>query len=200
MTVPNDRHGVTIDEHADPIRAAVGVSIRRARLASGMSMRDFATRSGLSQPFVSAVERGMSTPSIATLYRMAEVLGMEPSNLLPSHPTGGVDVIRAGEGQLVPSSDRPGSAMGRVLLADPGRRLEIYEYVIDAGDDLDVWYDHPGDVVLHLIEGRLRVEFASHPAVELGSGDSIVHAGAVPHRWSVIDAGPVRLFLVIIRR
>jgi transcriptional regulator with XRE-family HTH domain len=191
---------VTLDAHADPIRAAVGVSIRRARLASGMSMRDFATRSGLSQPFVSAVERGISTPSIATLYWMAEVLGMEPSNLLPSYPTGGVDVIRAGEGQLVPSSDRPGSAMGRVLLADPERRLEIYEYVIDAGDDLDVWYDHPGDVVLHLIEGRLRVEFASRPAVELGTGDSIVHPGAVPHRWSVIDAGPVRLFLVIIRR
>ena len=54
----------------------------------------------------------MSTPSIATLYRMAEVLGTEPSNLLPSHPTDDVDVIRADEGQLVPSSDRPGSAWG----------------------------------------------------------------------------------------
>ena len=40
------------------------------------------TRCGLSQPFVSAVERGMSTPSIATLYRMAEVLETEPSALL----------------------------------------------------------------------------------------------------------------------
>jgi transcriptional regulator with XRE-family HTH domain len=191
---------VTLEAHADPIRAAVGVSIRSARLASGMSMRDFATRSGLSQPFVSAVERGLSTPSIATLYRMAEVLGMEPSNLLPNHPTDGVAVIRAGEGQLVPSSDRPGSAMGRVVLADPGRRLEIYEYRIDADDDLDVWYDHPGDVVLHLIEGRLRVEFASRPSVELGAGDSLVHPGVVPHRWSVVGDAPVRLFLVIIRR
>jgi transcriptional regulator with XRE-family HTH domain len=190
---------MTVEAHTDPIRAAVGVSIRRARQASGMSMRDFATRCGLSQPFVSAVERGMSTPSIATLYRMAEVLGTEPSNLLPSHPTGGVDVIRADEGQLVPSSDRPGSAMGRVLLADPGRRLEVYEYVIDAGDDLDVWYDHPGDVVLHLIEGQLRVEFTGHPTVELDRGDCLVHPGAAPHRWSVIGAGPVRLFVVITR-
>ena len=190
---------MTLDAQADPIRAAVGVSIRRARQASGMSMRVFAARCALSQPFVSAVERGLSTPSIATLYRMAEVLGTQPSNLLPSHPTDGVDVIRADEGQLVPSSDRPGSAMGRVLLADPGRRLEIYEYVIDAGDDLDVWYDHPGDVVLHLIEGRLRVDFTGRPSVELDLGDCLVHPGDVPHRWSMIDAGPVRLFLVVIR-
>jgi transcriptional regulator with XRE-family HTH domain len=190
---------MTLDAHADPIRAAVGVSIRRARQASGMSMRDFATRCGLSQPFVSAVERGMSTPSIATLYRMAEVLGTEPSNLLPSHPTDVVDVIRVDDGQLVPSSDRPGSAIGRVLLADPGRRLEIYEYVIDAEDDLDVWYDHPGDVVLHLIEGRLRVELKGRPTVELDRGDCLVHPGAVPHRWSVVGTAPVRLFLVITR-
>ena len=190
---------MTVDANADPIRAAVGVSIRRARQASGMSMRDFASRCGLSQPFVSAVERGMSTPSIATLYRMADVLGMAPSNLLPSHPTNDVDVIRADDGQLVPSSDRPGSAMGRVLLADPSRRLEIYEYVIDADDDLDVWYDHPGDVVLHLIEGRLRVELTGRPTVDLDPGDCLVHPGDVPHRWSMVGADPVRLFLVIIR-
>ena len=162
-----------------------------------MSMRDFATCCGLSQPFVSAVERGMSTPSIATLYRMAEVLETEPSALLPSRPSGGVAIIRAGEGERVPSSDRPGSAVGRVLLADPERHLEIYEYVIAPVDDLDVWYEHPGNVVLHLIEGRLLVEFAGLPTAELGPGDCVVHPGPVPHRWSVLGPQHVRLFLVI---
>ncbi len=182
---------------ADPLRTAVGVAIRRARHASGMSMRDFATRCGLSQPFVSAVERGMSTPSIATLYRMAEVLQTEPSALLPTRPSGSIQIIRAGEGEQVPSSDRPGSAVGRVLLADPDRHLEIYEYVIAPEDDLDVWYEHPGNVVLHLIEGRLLVEFSGLPTATLGPGDCLVHPGPVPRRWSVLGAEHVRLFLVI---
>lgn len=192
---------MTTDQHldTDPLRSAVGVSIKRARSAAGMSMRDFAARCGLSQPFVSAVERGLSTPSIATLYRMAEVLGTEPSALLPSRRDGGVEVIRAGEGDLVPSSDRDGSAVGRVLLADPQRHLEIYEYVVGTDEDLDVWYEHPGDVVLHLIEGALRVEFAGMPAVELGAGDCLVHPGPVPHRWSVVGEEPIRLFLVVSR-
>ncbi len=85
------------------------------------------------------------------------------------------------------------------MLADPDRHLEIYEYVVDAGEDLDVWYEHPGDVVLHLIEGELLVEFNGLPTATLGAGDCLVHPGAVPHRWSVLGAERVRLFLVITR-
>lgn len=162
-------------------------------------MRDFATRCGLSQPFVSAVERGLSTPSIATLYRMAEVLETEPSALLPTRPSGGVTVIRAGDGELVPSSDRPGSAVGRVLVADPQRHLEIYEYEVGPNEDLDVWYEHPGDVVLRLIAGRLAVEFEGLPSVELAAGDCLVHPGPIPHRWSVLGDEVAQLFLVITR-
>lgn len=187
------------DALPDPIRIGVGQSVRKARQRAGMSMREFASRCGVSQPFVSAVERGLSTPSIATLYAMATVLDVEPSELLPRRPTDGIDVIRAGDGRRVPSSDRPGSAVGRVLLTDTDRHLEIYEYVTDASEDLDVWYEHPGEVVLHLIVGRLRVELTGHPDVELGPGDCLVHPGAVPHRWTVVGRDTVRLFLVIVR-
>ena len=141
----------------------------------------------------------MSTPSIATLYRMADVLGTEPSALLPSPPAGRIDVIRVGVGERVPSSDRPGSAVGRVLLADPRRRLEIYEYSVEPGEDLDVWFEHPGIVVLHLIEGRLAVELGGLPTVELDAGDCLVHPGPIPHRWSVVGTDRVRLFLVVTR-
>lgn len=185
-------------EH-DPIREAVGRSIRDARRRADLSTREFAARCGVSQPFISTVERGQSTPSIATLYRMAEVLGIEPSELLPTSPSNDIDVIRADEGQFVPSSDHPESAVGRVLLTDPDRHLEIYEYVTDASDDLDVWYEHPGDVVLHLIEGSMRLEFRGRPEVELSAGDCVVHPGPIPHRWTVIGTDRVRLFLVISR-
>ena len=163
-----------------------------------MSMRALAAACGISQPFLSAVERGQSTPSIATLYRLAEVLDTAPATLLPA-PAGEVSVLRAGDGRLVPSSDRPGSAVGRVVFSDPSRHLEIYDYAIDPADDLDVWYEHPGDSVLHLLAGSLRIELAGRPAVVLGPGDCIVHPGAIAHRWAVVGADPVRLFLVVVR-
>jgi transcriptional regulator with XRE-family HTH domain len=183
----------------DALRVAVGRAVRRARTEADLSMRAVALRCGISQPFLSAVERGLSMPSIATLYRLAEVLDTTPANLLPVHDPAEVSVVRAGEGRLVPSSDNPNSAQGRVIISDHTRNLEIYEYVAGPEHDLDVWYEHPGQVIVHLIEGRLRVEFADRPAVQLGPGDCVVHDGGIAHRWVAEGDEPFRLFLVVVR-
>ena len=184
----------------DQVRVAVGRAVRAARVREGMSMRALATACGVSQAFLSAVERGLSTPSLATIYRLADVLGTEPASLLPPPDDLDVAVIRSHEGRMVPTSDRPNAALGRLVFSDASRHLEVYEYVATTGEDLDVWYEHPGDTVLHLIEGSLRVEFASRPSVVLQPGDSVVHAAKIAHRWTVEGDQPVRLFLVVVRR
>ncbi|MGH9135089.1 MAG: cupin domain-containing protein, partial [Ilumatobacteraceae bacterium] len=107
--------------------------------------------------------------------------------------------VRAGHGQLVPSSDRPDSALGRVIFSDRDRNLEIYEYVVSPDQDLDVWFEHPGDTVLHLLDGRLRIDFESRPSEHLSPGDCMVHPGKIAHRWAVEGDQPIRLFLVIVR-
>ena len=66
-------------------------------------------------------------------------------------------------------AQRPRHRLGLVLFAittgvSIGAMYEVYEYVAPASADLDVWYAHDGRKVLHLIEGRLRVE----PFPELG--------------------------------
>jgi transcriptional regulator with XRE-family HTH domain len=183
----------------DRLGRDLGRAVRRTRQSAGLSMRALAARAGLSQPFLSAVERGLSMPSIATLYRVAEALDVSPSSLLPAEPAGEVQVIRASEGRLVPSSERAGSAVGRLVLSDEDTGLEIYEYVTGPGEDLDVWYAHDGRKVLHLIEGALRVELDGHETVRLEAGDCLVHAASIPHRWTVDGPSPVRLFLVVLR-
>jgi quercetin dioxygenase-like cupin family protein len=141
----------------------------------------------------------LSTPSLFTLYRIAEVLNTSPASLLPVHDPGDITVVRADEGRMVPSSDRPKSAIGRVIFSDQDRHLEVYEYVATSAQDLDVWFEHPGDTVLHLIEGALRVEFESRPAVHLHPGDCMVHPGKIAHRWAIEGTTPIRLFLVVVR-
>ena len=188
------------DTAVDRIRSGVGQAIHSARTQAHLSMRELAEQCGVSQPFISAVERGLSTPSVSTLYRLAEVLDTEPAALLPVHRDDEVSVIRAGQGRRVPSSDRPNSAVGRVLFSDAARHLEIYEYVATGAEDLDVWFEHPGHVVLNLLAGRLRLEFAARPAVELSAGDCVVHPGPIPHRWTVTGDEPVRIFVVVVRR
>jgi transcriptional regulator with XRE-family HTH domain len=184
---------------ADPIRSGVGRAVHKARKDAGMSMRTLAERCSVSQPFISAIESGLSTPSIATLYRLADVLETEPAALLPIQSTDDISIIRAHEGEWVPSSDRPNSAVGRVVLSDDSRHLEIYEYVATATEDLDVWFEHPGDVILNLLTGRLRVDLENRPEITLDPGDCVVHPGPIPHRWTVLGDDPARVLVTVIR-
>ena len=54
----------------------VGESLRRLRAESGMSMRALAKSSGLSANALSMIERGRTSPSVSTLYKLAEALGV----------------------------------------------------------------------------------------------------------------------------
>src|SRR5512146_556343 len=54
----------------------VGVRLHELREAQGISMRALATRSGLSANALSMIERGRTSPSVSTLYKLADALGV----------------------------------------------------------------------------------------------------------------------------
>jgi transcriptional regulator with XRE-family HTH domain len=66
----------------DPIDAALGQVVREARLAAGLSQEALAERAGLHRVYVSEVERGQRSPSVAVLRRLAEGLGVSGADLL----------------------------------------------------------------------------------------------------------------------
>jgi transcriptional regulator with XRE-family HTH domain len=189
---------VTVDSPGDPLGPALGRAIRLARQKATISMRALAARCGVSQPFLSEIERGMAMPSIATLYRIADALELTPADLLPGPEPDGIHLIRASEGRMVASSEREHSAIGRLVFTDKVRGIEVYEYRATADDDLDVWFAHEGEKILYVIDGGLLVEFEHGIAKALAPGDCLVHPGHIAHRWAV-DGSHVRLFLVIVR-
>ncbi|GAA3069299.1 hypothetical protein GCM10020254_11320 [Streptomyces goshikiensis] len=56
--------------------------IRAWRKRRGISMASLAAGSGLSQPFLSQLERGLATPSLSSIYRIAEALDVTPGTFL----------------------------------------------------------------------------------------------------------------------
>ncbi len=67
-----------------PSAAAVGnlgARLKDVRMGSGMSLREVARQLGVSPSFVSQMENGKSQPSVATLYSMAQLLGVSIDEL-----------------------------------------------------------------------------------------------------------------------
>src|ERR687892_574192 len=76
---------------------AVGARIRALREAMGLSLRDLSSRTGVSPPMLSQVERGETSPTLAVADRIAAGLELTLSQLLRLDETDGVSVVRAAE-------------------------------------------------------------------------------------------------------
>ena len=60
----------------------IGIRVRSARLALGLSQEKMALDCGLDRTYVSSVERGKRNVSLVNIHRLASALGVTASDLL----------------------------------------------------------------------------------------------------------------------
>ena len=160
----------------------VGERLRAIRRSRRCTLRTVADRSGLSESFLSQVERGRSSASIASLRRIAEALGVSIADLFEHDAVSEPRVLRRDE--------RPALAfgvLGRKLLLTP-RRLENIEVFVGelevGGSTGDQPYAHGDSEELFVVlSGDVQLELGGE-VFELERGDSIDYRSSTTHRAS----------------
>ena len=66
----------------DQIRSTFGQVLREQRTARGISQEDLALNADVDRTFVSQMERGIRQPTITTIMKLAEALGIQASALV----------------------------------------------------------------------------------------------------------------------
>lgn len=177
---------------ADAAQRLDGRPLRRLRQRHGFSLRDASERTGLSVSFLSALERGVSGASIATLQRLTAAYGTTMVELFgpgdaPSHD------------RFVAADKRPvlrlGSADVRIeQLARGTTQLEPQLFVLARGATSDGAYAHAGEEFLHLLSGALTVWVGDDETYQLThEGDALSFPSTLPHRWRNDAGGETRL-------
>jgi len=59
--------------------------IKSIRTQKGVSQMELSLRSNLSQSFIANLEKGTKQPSVLTLIRIADALGVSPQDFFPEH-------------------------------------------------------------------------------------------------------------------
>lgn len=62
---------------------ADGDAVRTKRALAGLSQAQLATKAGITQPHVSAIERGAASPSVDVLHKLAKAIGCPVQDLMP---------------------------------------------------------------------------------------------------------------------
>lgn len=64
------------------VRLQVGLNFKRLRIARGLTQEQASELTGVSQQYLSGLERGRRNPTVLTLHELSRPLGAEPIDLL----------------------------------------------------------------------------------------------------------------------
>jgi DNA-binding transcriptional MerR regulator/quercetin dioxygenase-like cupin family protein len=169
--------------------------LRRLRAQRGISLRQASELTGISVSFLSALERGVTGASIATLQRLTAAYGTTVLELLGGPGEGGADrLVRAHERRVL----RLGSESVRIeQLARGAMHLEPQLFVLARGATSDGAYAHDGEEFLYLLAGALTVWVGDRDRYRLSEpGDSLTFPSTIPHRWRNDASGETRLLWI----
>lgn len=183
-------------ENADKILTQLPARLKEARQGQGLSLDAVAKLSGVSRSMVSQIERGESSPTIATLWNLTRALQVDFAGLLDGATAPAqIEVLR---GAAVPTINNLGSGCRIKILSPPEEagKHEVYELLISDGGMLES-APHTRGAREHLSVFEGAVEVTSGGSVEvLHAGDTARYAADVPHAIRVMN-GPARAFLVV---
>jgi DNA-binding transcriptional MerR regulator/quercetin dioxygenase-like cupin family protein len=157
-----------------------GRPLRRLRQELGLSLREAGERSGLSVSFLSAVERGVSGASIASLQRLA-AYGTTLQEMLGAPDGTGTRLVPAGRRPVLRLGDR---AVRIEQLARGATLLEPQLFVLAPGASSEGAYAHDGEEFLYLLSGAITVWVGDDETYTLERpGDALTFPSTLPHRW-----------------
>ncbi|EBA17141.1 DNA binding protein, putative [Roseobacter sp. SK209-2-6] len=183
-------------EKTDDILTLLPARLKEARRAQGLSLEAVANLSGVSRSMVSQIERGESSPTIATLWNLTRALQVDFAGLLED---GGmkdrIEVLRAGD---VPKIENMGQGCRIRILSPPEEAggHEVYDIRFDQGGAL-VSQPHTRGAMeqLTVLEGDIEVS-SGNAKDTLQAGDTARYAADVTHAITAPN-GPARVFLIV---
>ena len=120
------------DPYSETVEHRIGPELKRLRERAGLSVRALADKAGFSASFISQLEHGVVSPSIASLETIASMLGVTLGDLFTASEATDVAVIRA---DVRPSfsSSWSKARIEAVMPFSAGRSLEAMMVTLDPG-------------------------------------------------------------------
>lgn len=166
-------------------------AIKTFRQQKGLTLAELASASGLSESYLSQIERGLAEPSLSALRQLAAGLEV-PVVTLIDEGTPSVSVTRADQR---PKLGPGGSEVSfQLLTPDLNRRIEFLYIDIPPGkSNFQEPVQHPGEECHLVLSGTVLLELGNDKHL-LNKGDSVYFLSTREHR--IINVGDDHAVLV----
>ena len=192
MLRPSNLQGSVEPEHdtihvsdAIDIDPSVGSEIRNLRKARDTTLATLSRSTGLSQGYLSQIERGISIPSIKALHSISRAFGVNISWFFRP-----VEAGDEGLKDYIVRSDKRRSLhfesgiTDELLSPNLGRQIELLRCTFRPGSESGTEsYTHRGEEAGIVVSGTLHL-WLDDNFIVLSQGDSFAFSSEIPHRYA----------------
>lgn len=185
-----------MDENTQRLANSIGARVRQERLSLQWTLDQLADHAGISRRMLVNVEQGAANPSVGTLLRLSDSLGVGLPALVEPPPLKAVKITRRGEGAVLWA----GKHGGRGVLLGGTRSpnvIELWDWTLKPGESHDSDAHVTGtEELLQVLEGELTVRVGVETHV-LGESDALCFPGDEPHAYENNSNAPLRFTLTV---
>ncbi len=171
-----------MDSETTALATAIGARVKRERQARQWTLDQLAEAAGVSRRAVVNVEQGVANPSVGTLLRISDALGIGLPALVEPPAPRPVKVTRSGAGAVLWTGEGGGRG---VLVAgtEPPDVIELWDWTLEPGDRHESEAHTPGTKELVQVQqGQVSITVGDQEIV-LKTGDAIGFPGDVAHSY-----------------
>ncbi|WP_303721802.1 helix-turn-helix domain-containing protein [Malonomonas rubra] len=165
------------------VKKLIGRKLKSSRLKRDKTIQELAEMSRVSSNMISRIERGLTTPSVEILMKLADALGLSISYFVEEAEKGSMVVhTPADKGEpIFFFEDKHQISSLTQGLRDPGFSVfvDTLEPYCDSGEGGMV---HTGEEFAMVLDGRLEFVIEGQ-TYTLDKGDSIGFKASIPHSW-----------------
>jgi transcriptional regulator with XRE-family HTH domain len=165
----------------------IGGKIRSLRKKQAQTLEDLSQSTGLSKGLLSQVERGISQPSLETLWKITRALDTSIVHFFEDVAHTQVHVVRKEEKNQIIFPGSTGTCY--VLGHTDSSRLRMLEIVLQPGETMrDQFLDREGEQCLVVSRGEIAIAVGEEEFI-LSEGDSLIFDSTLSHE--AINQGSV---------
>ena len=162
------------------MRDSLGDRIRGLRESRARSLKQLAAATGLTQSFLSQVERDLTSPSVASLRKIAEALDTSVATFFAGGTPNGRLVRKDARAELVHPKRRWRDALLTPTLT--GKLQVIWTEIEPGGGSGEEPYSHDSDEeCVVVIRGKLDF-WVGDEHYALSAGDALTFESRIPHK------------------
>ena len=158
----------------------LGRKLRFYRIHQKLTLKQVHKKTGLSVSFISAVERGATGISLASLLKLVLAYKIRLADLYGEKEAGNNKLVRVADRQVF-EQNHPGIRIEQ--LTQGPALMEAQRFVLEPGASSEGSYSHDGEELIFVLEGCVDFYLDESEHYQMDVGDCLYFSSLQSHRW-----------------